>query len=182
MIAVPMKGNKEESSITTVFGKAKHIALIDENTKSVEFKEINFSSGRTLAAWLVDKGVTKAVVKDMGANPFMSLHNNGVQVYFCDEKRANVSEIVDALEKGAFNLVTPENFNTFFEGKSAHHGHGHEHGDHDHDHGCGGHGEGHGHGCETEGKKSGEKCCDSKPKESLVLLRGQGKRCCGRSL
>lgn len=158
MIAIPMKGNKNDSSITTVFGRSKYIALVDETSGEWSIRSVNFESGRDLSSWLASEGVKKLVVKDMGANPFMICQRYGIEVYFCDAKRATVPEIVEALKKGLYQKVTLENFNDIFEGKGRGYGHGsghhhnHDH-DHDHDHSNRHH---HNQGYEREG----ERCCD----------------------
>ena len=158
MVAVTMKGNKNDSSITTVFGKCKYVALIKESGEW-SIKEVDFGSGRALSAWLVQEGVKKLVVKDMGANPFMICQKNGIEVYFCDAKRATLPEIVEALKNDSYQKVTTENFNDLFEGKEHDHGHGNGH-HHDHGHGNG-------------------KCCDepSHPKHG----QKNGSSCCGHA-
>lgn len=155
MIAIPMKGNKNDSSITTVFGKCKFIALVDEISGEWSIKSVDFGSGRALSAWLVSEGVDKLIVKDMGANPFMMCQKNDIDVYFCDAKRATVPETVKSLKSDLFQKVSMENFNDIFEGKE------HKHGSHNHDH----HGD--------------SRCCD-KPSHPKHTQKNHSS-CCGHA-
>jgi len=159
MVAIPMKGNKNDSSITTVFGKCKYVALVDEASGEWSIKNIDLGSGRALASWLVSEGVKRLVVKDMGANPFMICQKNGIEVYFCDAKRATVPEIIEALKNNAFEKVSMENFNNLFEGKE--HAHGHSHGDGHH----------HGHG----------KCCEEPSRLKQGRKNSNNGSCCGHT-
>lgn len=156
MIAIPMKGEKNDSSITTVFGKCKYVALIKESGEW-SIKEVDFRSGRALTSWLAREGVTKLVVKDIGANPFMICQKYGIEVCFCNAKRATVPEIAEALKNDSYQKVTTENFNDLFEGKE--HGLSHRNGHH-HDHGNG-------------------KCCD-KPSH-LKHSQKNSSSCCGHA-
>jgi predicted Fe-Mo cluster-binding NifX family protein len=137
MIAIPLKGNLQSSSITTVFGKAKYIALVNELDGSFEIKDVDFGSGKLLAAWLSDIGATKVVVQEIGANPFMSLNQNNIKVYFYDQKKASVDEITAKLTAGELQEVTLQNFNELF-GKANDEANNHEHANAKHS-GCCGH-------------------------------------------
>lgn len=148
MIALPVKTMKEDTTITTVFGKAKYIAFIDEaGVAETVIKENPVNGGRALAGWLIQEGVKKVVFKDMGANPYLTLHQHGIEVYFCTEKRPSLGEIKEAVMGGKAIRVTPENMGEYLDSHS-HHGHHHKEGNgHHHGEGCCGHhhGEGHGH-------------------------------------
>jgi predicted Fe-Mo cluster-binding NifX family protein len=134
MIAMPIKSNSKESALTTVFGKTKYFALVDEQSGEITVKENPFDSGRTLSEWFVDSGVDKVIVKSMGANPFLILHNSGVEVYICREKRSTIEETVALLREGKTTQVTTENMGKYLDAGGHRHAKG-EHHDHEHAHG-----------------------------------------------
>jgi predicted Fe-Mo cluster-binding NifX family protein len=110
MIALPLATKKKTSHISALFGKAKCFALFNGNTIEVLDNEIN--SGKRIATWLQEKGVTKLIVKHMGKRPFEMLQNLGIEVYFCDEKIASNEAVVKLLNE-ELTLITPQNYNAF---------------------------------------------------------------------
>lgn len=133
MIAMPIKSNSKESALTTVFGKTKYFALVDEENGEITVKENPFDSGRALSEWFVDNGVDKVVVKSMGANPFLILNNGGVEVYLCHEKRSTIEETVALLREGKATRITAENMSEYLDAGGHRHAKG-EHHEHDHHH------------------------------------------------
>lgn len=72
MIAIPVKTNKENPPVSTLFGKSKWFAYIDENN-NVSIETNDTDSGRDVVQSMIAKGVTKLVFHHMGGNPFMLL-------------------------------------------------------------------------------------------------------------
>jgi len=131
MIAIPARIRNDEVLLTTIFGRSEHIALIDDKGQ-LKVEENRFSGGVDLANWLVEQGVTRLVIRNMGANPYLTLRKGGVKVYVTPKNRAPIPEIVEDLEGGELTEVTPDNMADYLKAGQ----HRHEH-DHDHEHGTG---------------------------------------------
>lgn len=131
MIAMPIKSNSKESALTTVFGKTKYFALVDEESGEITVRENPFESGRDLSEWFANNGVDKVIVKSMGANPFLILNNSGIEVYLCHAKRSTIEETVANLREGKATKITVENMGEYLDAGGHRHGKG---GDHDHHH------------------------------------------------
>lgn len=136
MIAIPARIRNDEVLLTTIFGRSEQVALVDDKGQ-IEVKENAFNGGVDLANWLVERGVTRLVIRNMGANPYLTLRQGGVKVYVTPKNRAPIAEIVEDLESGKLTEVTPDNMSEYLKAGQ----HRHEH-DHDHEHGHG-HGQGH---------------------------------------
>ncbi|WP_457596692.1 NifB/NifX family molybdenum-iron cluster-binding protein [Hydrogenimonas sp.] len=113
MVAMPVKMNKENPPLTTVFGKAKWFAFADEGG-GVEIRENPYAgSGAKTVAWLIAGGAERIVTQHIGGNPFMMLRQNGVRVFYPGEGRLLVSEALERLGKGECEEVTLENLSRF---------------------------------------------------------------------
>ena len=53
MIAIPVKINKENTAVSTLFGKAKYFAFIENN--KIEIVKNEQSGGKAVANWLKSK-------------------------------------------------------------------------------------------------------------------------------
>lgn len=135
MIAIPARIRNDEVLLTTIFGRSEQIALVDDDGH-VEVKENKFSGGVDLANWLVAQGVTRLVMRNMGANPYLTLRQGGVSVYVTPKNRAPIPEIVEDLENGRLIEVTPDNMSEYLKAGQHRHEHDHDHG-HEHDQGGG---------------------------------------------
>ena len=113
MVAMPVKMNKEDPPLTTVFGKAKWFAFADENGK-VAVRENPFAgTGPKTVAWLIENGVDKIVTSHIGGNPFMFLKDAGVRLYYPGEGRVLVSEALEKLKNGDIEEITVDNVMQF---------------------------------------------------------------------
>lgn len=129
MIAIPARTRNDEVLLTTIFGRCEQIAFIDDQGH-VEVRENPFDGGVDLANWLVEQGVGTLVIRNMGANPYLTLRQGGVKVYVTPKNRAPVTEIVEDLNSGKLVEVTPENMSEYLRAGQHRHeqGHGHGHG------------------------------------------------------
>jgi predicted Fe-Mo cluster-binding NifX family protein len=124
MLAIPARTKNNEVLITTIFGKSKEIAFMDDHG-NIEVKDNPHNGGVDLATWLVEQGVDRLVIRNMGANPYLRLRKGGVQVYATTKNKAPIKEIVDDLNSGQLVEVTPDNMDEYLKpGK-----HRHQHGD-----------------------------------------------------
>lgn len=112
MIAIPARIRDDQVLITTIFGRSELVAFIDDQGH-VEVKENPFDSGVDLANWLVEQKVNTLVVRNMGANPYLTLRQGGVRVYATTKNKAPVTEIVEDLNNGRLVEVTPENMTDY---------------------------------------------------------------------
>jgi predicted Fe-Mo cluster-binding NifX family protein len=134
MIAVPVKTNKENPVVSTLFGKAKWFAFIDDGKVTIEAN--NTESGRVVVEELVKRGVKQLVFHHMGGNPYMLLQRAGIECFHDGGKRIFLDEVLKKLQKGELNKVDVHNMNNFIEQGKMHnndkeHQHHHEH-DHHH--------------------------------------------------
>lgn len=132
MIAVPVKTDKENPAITTLFGKAKWFALIDGEKITIEKNETQ--SGRKVAEELASKGVDKLIFNHMGANPFMLLQKHNIKCYHSGKERILLLDALDKLKADGLTLVDGANMADFVEQSSMHSSGHHEHHDEHHHH------------------------------------------------
>jgi predicted Fe-Mo cluster-binding NifX family protein len=131
MIAIPARIRNDEVMLTTIFGRSEQIALVDEKGH-IEVRKNEFNGGVDLANWLVEQGLKRLVMRNMGANPYLTLRQGGIKVYVTPKNRAPISEIVEDLESGRLIEVTPNNMSEYL--KAGQHRHDHDQG---HGHGQG---------------------------------------------
>jgi predicted Fe-Mo cluster-binding NifX family protein len=113
MIAMPVKMNKENPPLTTVFGKAKWFAFADDDGR-VEIRENPYAgAGAKTVVWLIESGADRIVTQHIGGNPFMIFEENGVRLYYPGEGRILVSEALEKLKNGECEAITRENIMRF---------------------------------------------------------------------
>ncbi len=113
LTAMPVKMNRDNPPLTTVFGKAKWFAFVDGEGE-VEICENPYAgAGPKTVAWLIESGVDTIVTQHIGGNPFMMLNGAGVRLYYPGEGRILVSEALEALKKGDCEEITIGNVTRF---------------------------------------------------------------------
>jgi len=127
MIAIPVKTNKENPAVTTLFGKAKWFAYIDGEDVTIEKNDIQ--SGRAVVEYMVNKGVTKLVFSHMGGNPFMLLQKAKIECYHSGEDRILLNDVIEKLKANSLVKVDGTNMSDYVEQGNMHNG-----GDHHHSH------------------------------------------------
>jgi predicted Fe-Mo cluster-binding NifX family protein len=132
MIAVPVKTDKENPAVTTLFGKAKWFAFIDGDNITIE--KNTTQSGRAVVEYMVDKGVKKLVFKHMGGNPFMLLQKANIECFYSGDDRVLLNDIVDKLSKSELIKVDGANMANYIEQGNMHNGGGNHHHDEHHHH------------------------------------------------
>lgn len=75
MIAIPVKTNKENTAVSTLFGKAKYFAFIEIN--KIEILKNEQIGGKAVANWLKSKNVEVLITSHLGEKPFETLLNKG---------------------------------------------------------------------------------------------------------
>ena len=132
MIAIPVKTDKENPAVTTLFGKAKWFAIVDGDTITIEKNEIQ--SGRAVVEYLVSKGVDKLIFNHMGGNPFMLLQKAKVECFHSGDERILLNDVLDKLKIDSLIKVDGTNMSDFVEQGNMHNGGGHKEHNHDHEH------------------------------------------------
>lgn len=110
MIAIPVKTNKENTAVSTMFGKAKYFALISNN--EIEIVKNEQAGGRAVATWLKSKNVDTLITSHMGNNPFSVLLEMKIKVYFAGNERIEMNDVLLKYADGDLPSLTLENFNT----------------------------------------------------------------------
>ncbi len=118
MIAIPVKTNKENTAVSTMFGKAKYFALISKDSFQIVKNEQR--GGRAVVSWLKSKNVDTLITSHMGKNPFSSILQNDIKVYFAGDKRIEINEVLLKYADGDLPLLTLENYNTIIK-EDTHH-------------------------------------------------------------
>ena len=121
MIAIPVKTNKENTAVSTLFGKAKYFAFISKGT--IEIVKNEQSGGRAVATWLKSKNVDTLITSHMGEKPFSTLLQNNINVYFAGDERIEINEVLLKYADRDLPSLTLENFNTLIK-EDSHHSHG----------------------------------------------------------
>jgi len=122
MIAIPIKMAKEDSAVSPLFGKAKYFALAKNGTIKIVKNE--FKGGGAVVKWLNNLGVKKILTAHMGENPFSTLLDYGIDVYFVGGERLLVKDALLKYADGELPLLTKTNFNLYL-GDEEHHHHSH---------------------------------------------------------
>ena len=71
MIAIPVKTNKENTAVSTLFGKAKYFAFIENN--KIEILKNEQMGGKAVANWLKNKNVDVLITSHLGEKPLSTL-------------------------------------------------------------------------------------------------------------
>lgn len=107
MIAIPVKTNKENPAVSTLFGKAKWFAFVDKNNITIEKND--FQSGKSIVEHLVSKGVKKLIFNHMGRNPFMLLQKMNIECYYSGKERVLLLDVLDKLQNDYLVNVNENN-------------------------------------------------------------------------
>lgn len=120
MIAIPVKTNKENTAVSTLFGKAKYFAFIENN--KIEIVKNEQSGGKAVANWLKSKNVTILITSHMGEKPFSTLLENDIKVFFAGDERIEINDVLLKYADGELPSLTLENFETLIKEDSHNHG------------------------------------------------------------
>jgi predicted Fe-Mo cluster-binding NifX family protein len=110
MIAIPVKTNKENTAVSTLFGKAKYFAFIQNN--KIEILKNEQTGGRAVANWLKSKNVDTLITSHMGEKPFETLLSNDLKVYFAGDERIEVKDVMVKYADGELAILDSKNFHT----------------------------------------------------------------------
>jgi predicted Fe-Mo cluster-binding NifX family protein len=121
MIAVPVKTNKENPVVTTLFGKAKWFAFIGDDGE-IFIEENSTESGRTVVEYMVKKGVSQLIFQHMGGNPFMLLQKAKIECFHSGEERIYLNDVIEKLQTNQLTKVDGTNMADYIEQGNMHNG------------------------------------------------------------
>lgn len=110
MIAIPVKTDKEDTAVSTLFGKAKYFALIDNNKINIVKNEQ--SGGKAVVKWLKNQNVDTLITSHIGERPFTLLSDLNIKAYFAGDKRVELKEILLKYADGELAILDDYTFQT----------------------------------------------------------------------
>lgn len=116
MIAIPIKIKKETCFLSTLFGKAKYFALINNN--NVEIVKNEQTSGKAVADWLKSKNVNILITSHLREKPFESLLNHNIKTYFTRDKKIDINKILLQYADGELPILDYDLFQIIFKNHS----------------------------------------------------------------
>jgi len=108
MIAIPVKTNKENTAVSTLFGKAKYFAFIENN--KIEILKNEQMGGRAVVNWLKSKNVEVLITSHLGEKSFETLLNKGLKVYFAGDERIELKDVMIKYADGELQILNNQNF------------------------------------------------------------------------
>ena len=119
MIAIPVKTNKENTAVSTLFGKAKYFALINDDNH-IEIVKNELIGGRAVVNWLKSKNVNVLITSHMGENPFTSLSKYDIKVYFAGDERIELKDVMIKYADGELPILNNETFHILLKEEEHH--------------------------------------------------------------
>lgn len=120
MVAIPVKSDKENSTLVSLFGKAKFFSVMNEEGAVIVHTN-SAHGGIEVAAWLKDLGVKRVVLNHVGETPFHALLKAGIDVYFGANKALSLHDVVTQLNQGMLEKVTVINYMKLLGDETHHH-------------------------------------------------------------
>ena len=109
-IAIPLKTNKEDSSITPVFGKAKWFAFVEDGKITINKNEA--SNGAGVIEWLLKSNITSIIIKNMSKPPYQMAKKSGqINIYYAGGENIGLQELIKKYEAEELVIVDDTNEN-----------------------------------------------------------------------
>jgi predicted Fe-Mo cluster-binding NifX family protein len=118
MIAIPVKTNKENTAVSTLFGKAKYFALINNNKINIVKNEL--LRGKAIIEWLKNQNVDTLITSHMGEKPFNLLLDLNIKTYFAGDKRIELKDILLKYADGELPILNKQNFKILIKEDDSH--------------------------------------------------------------
>jgi len=112
MYAAPLKTEKPDAAITTVFGKAKWFGIYDPATNSIKVIP-NEEHGPAIIGTLREAGVTTILTKHLGGRPLQIAHSMGMKLFYPGDERLTLIEAVVKAQRGILEEITANNVESF---------------------------------------------------------------------
>jgi len=113
MIAAPLKMEKTDSAITSVFGKAKYFGIYNPLNKEVTVIKNPQQGGPAILSVLKDKKVTHILTQHLGQRPLSIAQELNMKVYHCTKERMTLAQASEKLDSDDFTEITMANLSQF---------------------------------------------------------------------
>jgi len=111
--AAPFKMNKENSAISTVFGKAKYFGIYDDATNTLEVIVNENPGGPAIFKQLHQKNVQTILTPHAGPGAVRNAPSFGMKIFYCGDERIEMLDAVAAFGRGEYVEITEANFEQF---------------------------------------------------------------------
>lgn len=111
MIAIPVKTDKGNPAVMTLFGKAKWFAIVDGDKITIEKNDIQ--GGRAVVEYLVSKGIDKLIFNHLSGNPFMLLQQAKIECFYSGKERILLSDVLEKLKNDSLVKVDENNMTDY---------------------------------------------------------------------
>lgn len=123
MITFPVKTNKENATVSPLFGKAKYFAFYDGENLTIE--ENILKHGAPLISWFLSKGVNDIIIKEMGINPYKKIQETSMNIYYAGDNKITTNEIIEKYNKKELEIINEERMKVIIKNHESSHTHNH---------------------------------------------------------
>ncbi len=119
-IAIPVKTNKEDASITPVFGRAKWFKFVENGQVSVERSEA--SDGVGVIEWLLQLGVDTLIIKNISTPPYQMAKEDGrITIYYAGDEKIAIDELIQKCTNNELVVINDTNSDDLVKGHKRQH-------------------------------------------------------------
>lgn len=103
-IAIPVKMNKKNTALATLFGKAKWFAIVEDGKVRIEKNPAD--GGRAVVEWLAQSGVDTIIMQEMGMNPYKKVKSYGnIKLYHAGFKRILLEDVLQKFDENVLEAL-----------------------------------------------------------------------------
>lgn len=123
-IAIPVKTNKEDTAVATLFGLAKWFAIVEDSQITIEKNPAE--NGRAVIEWLNEIDVDTIIIQEMGEGPCGMIQKLGnIKVYHSGYDRILLVDVLKKFQENTLPLLDDIGMAKIVEHHEARHSHGH---------------------------------------------------------
>ncbi len=128
-IAIPIKAPKENVAIkiSPLFGEVKFFGFYDKSSKHIDIYRNPVEKGGPVIRMLLHFGIKDLIVLHMGFGAYNLAISNGMNVYFAEDDKKTLDDVVKLYENNELELVTPDKFELLTKYSCHSHDHSHHH-------------------------------------------------------
>jgi len=103
-IAIPVKMNKENAPVASLFGKAKWFAIVEGD--QVNIVENPAKGGQAVIEWLANSAVDTIILQEMGKSPYAKVQSYGnITLYHTGFERVLLNDVLDKFKTNDLTLL-----------------------------------------------------------------------------
>jgi predicted Fe-Mo cluster-binding NifX family protein len=107
-IAIPIKTNKENSTVAPLFGKAKWFAFVEDGKINIEKNESQ--GGANVVEWLLRYGVSSLIIQKMSNPPYQIItKDERITIFYAGDERIELNELIKKYESDELTIVDDTN-------------------------------------------------------------------------